>query len=807
MQGVSAQWQEVVSMSNGDIFQAAPSERIAKLKARLLNAEAEMCIDRAILVTEAYKTHEAQPVIVKRALALKKILENIPLYIEPDVLIVGSPASKPRSAEVFPELSVHWMVRELDNFETRGFNRLKVSDKIKRLIRTEIYPYWKGKSVCDHLEAVRSSCLQQAVDCGLISNTHQWAGFAHVALSFYRPLGLGYQGLCDIVREKRSGLDLAAPDYLKHKNFYDAAEIICCAVISYAKRYSELALDMAKNETDPRRKAELEKISAVCERVPALPARNFYEAIQAVWFVQLVPQIETNGFSITPGRFDQYMYSFYARDVELGALTQAESQELLECYWLKCNEILRVDDQAAAEINAGYAVGQNLVVGGVDASGADATNALSYMCLLANEHVGLTQPNFTVRLHNDSPARFLERVTEVIAGGNGMPQVLNDEVIIPGLQRHGIDLETAREYIPVGCDEISVDGMWGRCNGGYLNFAKILESMLNDGKCALIERKTGLSRVDIAQLNTFECFKTAYLEQVKEGCRILVSEANTTDIIHERLLPLPSVSVVVAGCLENGLDVTQGGARYNFTGPVGVGAASVGDSLAAIKQMVYDDSRIELAQFARILQNNYKGEEVIRQFIRNRIQKFGNDIDGVDDLVVALTNTFFDELENHTNPRGGGFTAALYSVTAQISMGNKTGATPDGRLARQPLSDGLSPGYGCDVSGPTAALKSVAKIDLKRAIDGVIVNQRLSPSVLKTAGGREKFKDLLRAFVTLGGFHWQFNVISTDVLKDAQVNPADHGDLVVRVAGYSALFTALSPRAQESIIARTAAEL
>jgi formate C-acetyltransferase len=448
-----------------------------------------------------------------------------------------------------------------------------------------------------------------------------------------------------------------------------------------------------------------------------------------------------------------------------------------------------------------------LTVGGVGIDGEDVTNALSYMCLLANAHVGLTQPNFTVRLHKDSPDEFLERVTEVIGYGNGMPQILNDEVIIPGLMRLGINRSRARDYIPVGCDEITVEGMWGRCNGGYLNFTKILESMLNEGKCALTGSSTGLPRVDLNRLDDFEKFKETYMEHVKEGTRILVAEGNITDIVHEVLMPLPAVSVVVSGCLENGLDVTQGGAQFNFTGPVGVGSATIGDSLVAIKKMIYDDSRIDLARYAHALRNNYEGEAFLRQFVKNRVPKFGNDIDEVDQLVVEVTNSFFDELDVHSNPRGGKFTAALYSVTAQIGLGDKTGASPDGRLSRDPLSDGLSPTYGCDLAGPTAALRSITKIDLKRAIDGVIVNQRLSPSVLKTAVGRKKFKDLLRAFVNSGGFHWQFNVISTDVLKDAQQNPEKHSGLVVRVAGYSALFTSLSKRAQDSIIARVAAEL
>ncbi len=794
-------------MASETVFSGKASSRIETLKSRLLNAVPEMCIQRAVLATEAYKEYEAKTVIVKRALTLKKILENLPIFIEDDALLVGSFASKPRSAEVFPEMSVHWIERELDSFETREYNRLKVSDDIKEILLNEIYPYWRGKSVCDHLEAARDTTIQQAVETGVISNSHQWAGLAHVALSYYLVLDQGYEGLKKTIQDKRSKLDFTSPYYLRHRDFYDAAEIICDAAMSYALRYSKVAAEMARTEKDVIRKAELETISRTCARVPALPARNFREAIQSFWFVQLIPQIESNGFSITPGRFDQYMYHFYKNDIEQGAITREEAQELLDCLWLKFNEIVRVDDKGAAEINAGYAAGQNLVVGGVGRDGKDVTNELSYMCLLANIHVGLTQPNFTARLHKNSPDEFLDRVTETIGYGNGMPQILNDEVIIPGLQRIGIDLETARDYIPVGCDEITVDGMWGRCNGGYLNLPKVLEGMLNNGKCTLSGKEIGLPRISLDGLESFEAFKQSYLKQVAEGTRILVAEANNTDIVHERQMPLPAVSIVVAGCLEKGMDVTQGGARYNFTGPVAVGSASVGDSLMAIKKMVFDDGKVDLLRFAEALKNNFEGEEFLRQFTRNRVPKFGNDIDEVDQLVVDVTNAFFDELDQHTNPRGGKFTAALYSVTAQIGLGNNTGATPDGRPARDPLSDGLSPTYGCDLSGPTAALKSITKVDLERAIDGVIVNQRLSPSVLANTGGRKKFKSLLKSFVSLGGFHWQFNVISSDILRDAQSNPENYGGLVVRVAGYSALFTELSKKAQDSIIARTEARL
>ena len=794
-------------MSNNAVFAVNVSPRIETLKTRLLDTKPEMCIERAILATEAYKEHESAPMVIKRAETLKKILENIPIFIEDDALIVGSFASRPRGVEVFPEMSVHWMARELDSFETREFNPLRVTDEVKRVIRNEISPFWRGKTVCDRLETVRDERIQRAIDTGLIFNPHQWSGFAHVALSYYLVLNHGFEGLRQIITEKKSRLDITSPDYPRRKEFYDAAKITCAAAVAYARRYSALALEMARKETDPKRKFELEQIGDICARIPASPAKTFHEALQAVWFVQLIPHLESNGFSITPGRFDQYMYPFYKQDIEQGALSQEGAQELLDVFWLKFNEILRVDDKGAAENNAGYAAGQNVVVGGVNADGHDAVNELSYMCLLANAHVGLTQPNFTVRLHRNSPDEFLERVTENIALGNGMPQVLNDEVIIPGLQRIGMDNKTARDYIPVGCDEITVDGMWGRCNGGYLNFSKVLEGLLSQGKCTLTGMDMGLTVPPLEDFHHFDAFKEAYLDQVKLGTRLLVAEGNITDVVHERLMPLPFVSTMVFGCLEKGLDVTQGGALYNFTGPVGIGSASIGDSLMAVKKMVYDDEKVNLVELAEILKENYAGREFLRQYVINRIPKFGNDIDEVDNLVADVTNTFFDELDKHESPRGGKFTAALYSVTAQIGLGAKTGATPDGRLAETPLSDGLSPAYGRDLSGPTAALKSITKINLARAINGVIVNQRLSPSVLENPGGRKKFQDLLRAFVNLGGFHWQFNVVSTDTLKEAQRNPEKYGGLVVRVAGYSALFTELSRKAQDTIIARTAAVL
>jgi formate C-acetyltransferase len=488
-------------------------------------------------------------------------------------------------------------------------------------------------------------------------------------------------------------------------------------------------------------------------------------------------------------------------------VTAEEAQELLECLWIKFSEIARVDDRGLAEISAGYASGQNLCIGGLLPDGGDGTNRLSYMCLAANAHLLLPQPNFTLRLHKHSPQELLDAAVEVIARGNGMPQVLNDELIVPALLNKGLPLVEARDYVPVGCDEITVLGMWGRCNGGYISLGKALELALRDGRCRLTGEQVGPPTGDVEGFAGFEQLLEAVHRQVDHAVACMITEANLADHVHAELAPLPFVSLLVPGCIETARDVTRGGARYNFTGPVGVGAATVGDSLAAIRKFAYEDKAVSLAELNRMLDANFAGHEPWRQRLINGAPKFGNDQDEVDRLVVSVTNRFFDAVERGRNPRGGGMMPALYSVTAHVSAGKRLGATPDGRQAGVPVSDGLSPTFGRDQRGPTAALRSIVKVDLIRAPNGVIVNQRLAPGLLAEAAGRRKMSGLLRSFVEAGGFHWQFNVVSTDTLRDAQAQPERHRDLVVRVAGYSAFFVDLSRAAQDAIIERSAAGL
>ncbi|WHH59005.1 formate C-acetyltransferase/glycerol dehydratase family glycyl radical enzyme [Petroclostridium sp. X23] len=781
-----------------------PSVRIEKLKKSFLDHVPHMCCQRAEIYTKVYKEYECQPMIMKRAIALKETLRRMDIFIDDGEMIVGYPASKPRSAEVFPEISFHW-INELDEFDTREYNQLKVLPEVKEKLR-EIYPYWRGKTLTDKFQVLRPENVKNAFQTGLLSNPHEWSGLAHVAPDFKIILQKGIKGILEDINDHKSKLKPYQPDYFGKMAFYSACEEICNGVLIFAERYKVLALEMAEKQNDSTRKSELLEIARVLAKVPLYPAETFHEALQSFWLIQLIPQIESNGFSITPGRFDQYMYPFYQADIEKGNITREWAQELLDCLWLKFCEILRVDDKKAAEVNAGYASGQNLVVGGIDSKGKDSTNDLSYMCLTSNAHIGLHQPNFTVRVHKNTPDEFLTGVVECISKGNGMPQLLNDELIIPSLMNFAIPLKEAREYIPVGCDEITVYRMWARCNGGYINFAKVLEVTMNNGKDILNEKQAGLE-IPVDGLKNFDEFKEAFIKQLKNGIEMQVTEANLTDFIHKEILQLPFISMFVDNCIQKGRDVTDSGAYYNTTGLVGVGAATCGDSLHAINEIVYNQKRLSLAQFRNILKNNFAEEEVLRRYITDRLDKFGNDSDEVDSLVKDITDVFFDELEKYTNFRGGRFWPALYSVAAQVGLGDATAATPDGRLARFPLSDGLTPMYGQDKLGPTAALKSVCKVDLVRCPNGVIVNQRMMPGIFKTKNGIEKMKQLIRSFVDINGFHWQFNVINNDILKDAQINPENYKGLVVRVAGYSAIFVQLSKKAQDSVIARNEADL
>ncbi len=791
-------------MESPDILDSKASPRVQGLKDLFLGRQPWMCCDRAVIYTETYQKHEAMPMVLKRAVALRETLARMPIFIEPGEVIMGHPASMPRAAEVFPEINMKFM-ENLDTFETREYNRLRVTEDVKATLYA-IEPYWRGKTLTELFGELRHPLAKHGVAAGLISNSHEWSGFAHVSMDYRKLLHRGIAGMRREVERRLENLAFTDPEYGPKSSFYRACLEVCEGTLILARRYRELALELAAREDAPDRRRELENMAAMLAHVPLNPARNFREAVQSFWFMQVIPQVESNGYSITPGRFDQYMWPFLEKDLAGGTITREEAQELVDMLFLKFCEIMRVDSYTSAEINAGYASGQNLVVGGIGPDGEDCTNPLSYMCLLANYHVGLNQPNFTVRLHKDSPREFLDRTIESISCGNGMPQILNDELIVNALVRHGIPLEEARDYIPVGCDEITVHRHWARCNGGYLNLAKVLEGTLGEGRDIMYGRPFGLP-VPVDGCETFQEFLDIFDQQMVHAIKLQLCDSNLADHIHQKVMQLPFVSLFLDDCLEKGRDCTDGGAHYNTTGPVAVGTANVADSLEAIRALVFEKKQLTLAEYRDMLARNFEGDEVLRQFILNRLPKFGNDIDEVDRLAVHVTNLYFDEVESHRNYRGGPFWPALYSVSAQVGLGNDTAATPDGRLAGLPLADGLTPMYGMDVNGPTANLRSVEKIDQGRALNGVIINQRLTKNLFLSPQGREKLPHLLRSFVDLGSFHWQFNIVDNETLLKAQQYPDEYRSLVVRVAGYSAIFVELSLKAQNSIIARYEANI
>ncbi len=778
---------------------SVPSPRVQGLKDRFLNHRPWMCCDRAVIYTEIYQKHEGMPVVLKRAIALRETLSRMPIFIEPDEVIMGHFASRPRAAEVFPEINMAFM-SDLETFETREWNRLHVTPEVKETLYA-MWPYWKGKTLTDLFQDIRPPAITEALKSGLLSASHEWSGLAHVAMDYRKILQRGIAGIRQELEERLAALPLTDPQFASKSVFYRAGLELCEGALILARRYRAHALELAGAETDPARKAELQGMAAMLEHVPLNPARTFREAVQSFWFMQLIPQLESNGFSITPGRFDQYMWPYLEKDLAAGAITRDQAQELVDMLFLKLAEIMRVDSRGAAEINAGYAAGQNLVVGGVDADGNDCTNPLSVICLIANYHVRLQQPNFTARLHKDTPKEFLDLVIESISSGNGMPQILNDDLIVRSLVDHGIPLREARDFIPVGCDEVTAERHWGKCNSGYVNFAKVLELTVGNGADLKYGRKLGLP-IEVDGCETFGSFLDAFDRQMKNAITLQICEANLGDHVHKQIMPLPFVSLFMDDCIERGMDVTEGGAHYNTSGLVGVGTATAADSLQAIRSMVFEQKKLTMTQYRELLKRDFAGAEPTRQYIINRLPKFGNDLDEVDQLAVHVTELFFDMLERHKNYHGGDLWPALYSVSAQIGLGNHTATTPDGRLSGEPLSDGLTPMYGLDVSGPTANLKSVAKIDQSRSPNGVIINQRLTKNLFLSPAGREKLPQLLRAFVELGSFHWQFNIVDNETLRKAQESPDEYRSLVVRVAGYSAIFVELSLKAQNSIIAR-----
>ena len=828
----------------------AKTERIQKLVDALYEKMPEIEADRAVLLTESYKSTEGEPIITRRAKAFKHILENIPITIRPNELIVGAATKAPRGCQVFPEYSFEWLESEFDTVATRVADPFYISEETKKTL-SEVYKYWKGKTTSELATAYMSDDAKTAIDHGMFTpGNYFYNGIGHLTVDYGKILAVGYTGIINETKDALGKISVGDADYAKRKAFLDAVIMSCEAAIAYAKRYSELAANMAKTELCVYRKKELLDIADACRNVPEFGARSFREACQSFWFIQMLLQIESSGHSISPGRFDQYMYPYYKKDLDAGIMTREEAQELMDCVWVKLNDLNKCRDAASAEGFAGYSLFQNLIAGGQDKYGKDATNDLSFMSVTATEHVFLPQPSFSVRVWNGTPHEFLIRAAELTRTGIGFPAYYNDEVIIPALQSRGLTLADARDYNIIGCVEpqkaAKTDG-WH--DAAFFNMCRPLELVFSRGMDKGVQ--IGPKTPDVADMRSYEDFEKAYRDQMNYFIELLVNADNAIDLAHAERCPLPFQSCMVEDCIGRGKSLQEGGAIYNFTGPQGFGIANVTDGMYAIKKLVFDEKKYTLEFVKEALDNNYgvdmdsqmaskltkqvveaivaSGKDISESDIKNiyftvkankasdtdkkkysqllediaAVDKFGNDEDEVDSFAREIAYTYTKPLESYKNPRGGNYQAGLYPVSANVPLGAQTGATPDGRLAFTPIADGVSPAAGRDVKGPTAAANSVSRLDHYIASNGTLFNMKFHPSALEGRSGLESFAALVRGYFDQKGSHVQFNVVSRETLRDAQKHPEKYKSLVVRVAGYSALFTTLSKGLQEDIINRT----
>ena len=826
------------------------SSRIPKLIKALYAKMPVIESARAKLITESYKATEGQPVITRRAEAFAHILRNIPIIIRDNELIVGSSTIAPRGCQTFPAFSYQWLEDELDTVATRTADPFYIAEETKAELR-EVHKYWKGKTSSELATSYMAPEAIKAIEHNIFTpGNYFYNGVGHVTVKYEEVLAIGYKGIIDKARAELEKCQVGDGNYAKKSHFLNAVIVSCQAVIEYAERYAELASQMAAECTDPVRKQELLQISENCSRVPANGATSFYEACQSFWFVQQLLQVESSGHSISPGRFDQYMYPYYKADIDKGVITREAAQELLDCIWVKLNDLNKVRDAASAEGFAGYSLFQNLIVGGQDKYGNDVTNDLSVMCILASMHVHLPMPSLSIRVWNGSPHELLIKAAELTRTGIGLPAYYNDEVIIPALQNRGLTLEDAREYNIIGCVEPQKAGKTdGWHDAAFFNMCRPLELVFSNGmdKGELVGIQTG----DVTKMTTFEEFFDAYKKQMEYCISLMVNADNAIDVAHAERVPLPYESCMVDDCLSRGLSVQEGGAVYNFTGPQGFGIANMADSLYAIRKLVYEDKKVSMEEYKQALAWNYdkgldqqsvsdmsemilKGmqdagmavntdtakavlqtvmrlkptEDQLRRFTEihhmiDEVPKFGNAIDDVDYFARDVAYTYSRPLQKYMNPRGGHYQAGLYPVSANVPLGGQTGATPDGRYAHTPVADGVSPSAGKDVKGPTAAATSVSRLDHFIVSNGTLFNQKFHPSALAGREGLEKFVALIRTFFDQKGMHMQFNVVDRETLLDAQKHPENYAHLVVRVAGYSALFTTLSRSLQDDIIRRT----
>ena len=787
--------------------------RMKKFREDVLDKKPYISAQRALLATESYKEHLNLPPVLKRAYMLKNILEKMDIYIEDETLIVGNQAQSNKDAPIFPEYTMEFVINELDLFEKRDGDVFYITEKTKEELRS-IAPFWENNNLRARGMALIPESMSPYMETGLFGMEGKLnAGDAHLSVYYEKILKEGLIGYENRVKKLQSELDLTRPESIDKNIFYKAVLIVLDAVKTFSNRHSELAKQLAKDVNGQRSK-ELLEIADICSKVPYYPATSFKEAIQAVWLIQLVLQIESNGHSLSYGRFDQYMYPFFIKDIEENKITEDEVVELLDNLWIKTLTINKVRSQSHTLSSAGSPMYQNVTVGGQTTDKKDACNRLSFLVLKSVGQTRLPQPNLTVRYHSNLNKEFFDEAIEVMKLGTGMPAFNNDEIIIPSFIEKGVDEKDAYNYSAIGCVETAVPGKWGyRCTGmSYINMPRLLLTVMNDGVDITSGKRFTKGYGYFKDFETFDDLMNAWDKSLIELTRASVIVENAIDLASEREVPDILCSALTEDCIGRGKTIKEGGAVYDFISGLQVGIANLADSLAAIKKLVYEEKKISKEELIKALEDDFKSPESkrIQNMLINDAPKYGNDDEYVDSLAVRAYAPYIEIIGDYPNTRfnrgpiGGKRYAGTSSISANVGQGLGTAATPDGRKAYTPLAEGCSPAHSCDTNGPTAVFKSVSKLDTHNITGGVLLNQKVSPALLSNKENVMKLELLIKTFFDrLKGYHVQYNVVDKETLIDAQVHPENHKDLIVRVAGYSAFFNVLSKTTQDDIIERT----
>ncbi len=796
-------------MENSKVIRVKPTDRVLRIRQAVIDAKPILCSERALSVTKSYQETEGRHYIYRRAKSLEKVLGEMTLNIWDDELIVGNHGKNGRrSAPVYPEFSIEWLQEELDEIlETREQDTFIVPEYVKKDLKG-IFPYWEGKTIFKKYRTFLPEDTKKVRDAYMFSrDLFERNGYGHTAYQAEKLLKQGLLAMKEEVMDKIDELDLSNAEDFNKKLFYEGLLICFDAVMNYAKRYSQKALEMAKNETNLQRKKELKKIANICAWVPANPARDTWDALQVIQFMQIIIQLETNGDSVSPGRMDQYLYPYFKKDLEEERYTIEQIQELYDCLWIKFNEIVKAQDTESIHIHPGFPMTPNVTAGGVNDQGEDATNEVSFIMLNCQEHIRLTNPQFTVRFHDNTPEDFKERVAEVIEYGTGMPAIFGDNGCISAMKRAIPDMpiENMRNFAIVGCVELAPQGFQGRVNGGMLNVARVVDLAMNNGIDRLTGKQLGLQTGEPEDFKTFDDLFEAVRKQMDFMLKHQVINAMIVDFVQRENTPHLFLSSLIDGCIDNGKDMTRGGSKWGATPILMAGLATAANSLTAVKNQVFDLKKIDMKKLNEILNSNFEGEEGMK--IQTRLlnePKYGNDNDYADEVMCKLTDMFFEEIEKHKDIDGRNYTSMILTLGGTVPHGWKTGATADGRKSTMPVSDSMSPSNEGSSEGPTAVLLSASKINQSHILEGNVLNLKLSKTAIASKESKKKLMSLVSTYFNpLNGQEVQFNVVSSRTLKDAQEHPENYKDLIIRVAGYSARFVELARELQNDIIART----